>query len=264
MRRLAFLVVLILAGAASASNVLAATVNVHAGSYYFEDGTVGDGKITAQVGDQIRVYVDDGGGRSGKPHSVNVDELGIHSGSLAKGSVYVTPPLLTAGSFRFYCKFHKAAPNNHWTTLIVSGATATPKPTPAPTSKPTPAPTLAPGVTATPKPTLAPGATPTATPGATPTATPGATLATGASATPPGASGEASAAPQASDGAIAVLPDGGDDPAPSSGMDEDLLPSGVTTPGDLPWLRSVWVGLAALIPLAALALAAIGMARRRR
>lgn len=88
----------------SAGLALAATVSVRVGNFYFEDATVGDGRIVANVGDRLRFVVEDNG--NGTPHSVEVDELGIHSGSLARGDVYTTPQLSKAGTFPLYCRPH--------------------------------------------------------------------------------------------------------------------------------------------------------------
>ena len=73
---------------ASASTALAAVIDVHTGSYYYDDSTPGDGQITAKVGDQLRFLIEDSG--KGTPHTIEVDELGIHSGPLATNSVYTT------------------------------------------------------------------------------------------------------------------------------------------------------------------------------
>ena len=83
---------------------VAAVVSVSSGSYYFEDASVGDGKITAKVGDQLRFVTEDAG--KGTPHTVEIPELGISSGPLATSSVYVTPVITTPGEYRLFCKPH--------------------------------------------------------------------------------------------------------------------------------------------------------------
>lgn len=244
---------------AVAGAVMAATVNVQVGSYYFEDATVDDGKVVASVGDQLRFTIDDGG-LDGKPHSVNVDELGIHSGALLKGSTYVTAVLDKPGTYVLYCVFHRTS-NDHFTTLVVTGSVSTGTPsTPAPTRTPAPSPPPVP--TSTP----GPGSTPTSTAaggssqGPAATSVPGSTSAPAASAA--GASTAlASAADGSADPAATASPSAAPGESPSDGG--GLLPPGVTGPGELTWLRSVGIALAALVPIVLVALLAARRAALR-
>jgi plastocyanin len=226
----------------SAGLVLASTISIRVGSFYFEDATQGDGRIVANVGDRLRFVVEDNG--NGTPHSVEVDELGIHSGSLAKGDVYTTPQLSRPGSFLLYCRLH--IKRGHKTTLVVVGSTQTP----APTRAPTPAPTKAPA--------KAPNPTPTRTPSApaTPPSSPAPQTSAGqlpsdtaGSSTRPDAGGITSGGP--------ANPDAGEISAPNDDQ------RGAIRADDMTWLRSVVVGLLSMPVLAALALLAIHRSRRR-
>jgi hypothetical protein len=263
------------------------------GNFYFEDETVGDGKVVAQVGDQLRFNVLDGG--PGTPHTVEVNELGIHSGSLGSGETFTTPPISQAGTFILYCKPHDQ--RGHKTTLVVSGTSIT-TPTTAPTTTTT-APTTtttAKGTTTTKPP--ATGATTTTTrlagTGSSPTTTPTrATTTTAAPAT--STTAPATTSPGGGTGATGSAVDlagaesastGGDataQPAGGGGADgteSALAPVGRGTVGDLPesaagsldgflnrlprgengpWTRSIRLGLAALLPM----VLAAGVALRR-
>jgi len=108
------------------------------------------------------------------------------------------------------------------TALTLSGGTATPSPSPAPTATPTPKPTATPTASPTAKPTASPTSAPTASPTATahPTATPTATAA-------PTATPTATATP--SSGCNGASPDAG----PLSNSDGTLA-TGVAKPFDFP------------------------------
>lgn len=241
MRRSLFAVLVIGAGLATAVPALAATIGVSVGSYYFEDATVGDGKVTAKVGDQLRFTVVEGAG-----HTVTIDELGIDSGQLSPGAVFVTPVLQTPGTYTLYCKPHLS--RGHRTTLVVTG-TATPTTT-------APATTTTLPVTSTTRPgTATPGTT---TPGAVPpgTTTPGVTT---PGVTTPGATTPGDTTPGAS------LP--GDttpgDTTPGDTTPDTTLATGVIASGGTPWLRSVNAALIALPVVAIAAAIATAMAARR-
>lgn len=223
MRRTILAAVVLGAGLATAVPTLAATVGVSVGNYYFEDAAVGDGKVTAKVGDQLRFTVVEGAG-----HTVTIDELGIDSGLLSPGAVFVTPVLQTPGTYTLYCKPHLN--RGHRTTLVVTG-TATPTTTTAPAT------TTTSPITTT---TTRPGAT---TPGTT---TPGVTT--------PGDTTPVDSTPgDTTPGATA--PDG----TPT----DTTLAVGVVDSGGTPWLRSVNAALIA-IPIVAIAAAvATAMAARR-
>lgn len=124
--RSAVLALLVAAPLIVVGSVDAASVGVVVGNYYFEDGSVGDGRIEATVGDQLRFTVVEGAG-----HTVTIDALGIDSGQLAPGAVFTTPRLGTAGNYTVICRTHIA--RNHTTTLVVRPAatTATTQPRPA-------------------------------------------------------------------------------------------------------------------------------------
>ena len=122
-------VLLAVASWAATGVVLAATVGVTVGNYYFEDATVGDGVVTARVGDQLRFTVVDTG-TDGRAHTADVDELGIHSGGLPPGSTWTSPVITQPGTFLLYCKVHLNS-KNHKTTLVVSGTAVAPTATPS-------------------------------------------------------------------------------------------------------------------------------------
>lgn len=212
----------------------AATVGVSVGNYYFEDSSVGDGQVTARVGDQLRFTVVEGAG-----HTVTVDALGIDSGQLPIGATFVTPALSTPGNYALYCRSH--VNRNHVATLVVVGSTATT--TVPPTTVPT---TTVPGATTTlPGTTTVPGAVP---PGVTTTAVAGDGVVV---TTPDGGT-------VAPTGSVA---DGGSVPG-TTGADGELLPTGVSGPDGTPWLRSVWVALGALMVMVGVVTAAIRAGER--
>lgn len=213
----------------------AATVGVSVGNYYFEDSSVGDGRVTARVGDQLRFTVVEGAG-----HTVTVDALGIDSGQLPIGATFVTPALSTPGNYTLYCRSH--INRNHVTTLVVVGSTAT---------------TTVPPTTVTPA---------TTTPGAT-TTTPGATTVPGV--VPPGVTTTSAAG----GGVVVTTPDGGTVSPTDGGVaggsvpvsidaTGELLPTGVIAPDGTPWLRSVWVALGALAVMVGVVAAAIRAGER--
>lgn len=203
---------------AASSPAGAATRRSSVGNYYFEDEATGDrSKLVADVGDQFTFTVRQG---AATPHTVEVDELGIHSGDLRVGDTYTTPALTRAGTFNLYCRRHEG--RGHNTRLIVR-ARVTPEPTrpptPTPTARTTPA--LAP-VTATPS---------VATPSASPTVSPSATLApVGVGTAPPGS-----------------LVRGTPDPDSLEGL------TGVARSADVPWTRAVWWLLILTVPIVAAA-----------
>jgi plastocyanin len=123
-------------GSTGSSVTAAGVVDIHVGSFYFEDSTVGDGVITARVGDQLRITFDDSGG-----HNAQVDALGIDTGVQGAGAVYISQVLTQPGTYELYCKPHRK--RGHFTTLIVTGDSLPPT-TAAPT---TAAPTTAPPTT---------------------------------------------------------------------------------------------------------------------
>jgi hypothetical protein len=138
-RRLALPLLAIAAGVVFSVPAGASLREIAVGNFYFDDETVGDGKIVAQVGDQLRFSMLDGG--PGTPHTVEVDELGIHSGSLAADETWTSDPISKAGEFILYCKPHDQ--RGHKAKLIVSGTSITTATT-APTTTTTAAATTIP------------------------------------------------------------------------------------------------------------------------
>lgn len=220
----------VLAALSLGGSAAAATVSVSVGNYFFEDASVGDGRITARVGDQLTFTVVGGSG-----HTVTVDALGIDSGQLPLGATFVTPVLGTPGTYTLYCRPH--VERNHRTTLVVVGSAATTT-VPATTAPPV---TVAPTTTVIGS-TTVPGA---AAPGATTTSV----AEVGVSGTTP-------------DGGTTATEGGGSVPGATVG-DGDLLPVGVTAPDGTPWLRSVWVALAALVVMVGVVTAAVAVGERR-
>jgi plastocyanin len=238
----------------------AAVSQVHSGNFYFEDATVGDGKIEIRQGDQLRVIMDDNG--PGTPHSVEVDELGIHSGGLSSGETYTTPPIQQAGTFKLYCKLHEN--KGHATTLVVLANAATP-PTTTATAPPTTTATAPPSATGTP--TTAPAATAPGAPAAIddptqatdpaaatdPTAT---TTSTIAGATATGNSPETTERQVAPSGVGRAS----DEDLESIPVDPDSLEAALGRPPAKrgPWTRSVRMALLGLVPLLGAAALALG------
>jgi plastocyanin len=243
--------------------VWAATIAVRSGSYYFEDATVGDSKIVARVGDRLQFLIEDAG--KGTPHTVEIDALGIHSGPLGTSSTYTTPVLSQPGTFLLYCKPHQN--KGHHTSLVVL-ANATPAPTTAPTATPTTAPTAA--LTNAPTPAPAPAPTPTAPPGVTAAPTNPASVSDRPTSSPqPAATQDGSVAlgPGSTAGAT---PTSAEDKAHSgtrSGNEDTVATSGARQEdraAATTWLRSVFVGLLALVPLLGLTGLAGWLSSRRR
>ncbi len=244
----------------------AAVKDVRSGNYYFEDPATGSrSEIRAVVGDQLRV-THAGPGR----HTVDVDELGIHSPMFTDGQTFTTPPLDQPGTYRFYCDPHEG--RGHVTTLVVVDPDAGSSPAPSASPTPTPSPTPSPSASATPSsspPTASPDPSPRAqaTSPATAPDDPDAVTAS------PGSEGAPSESPVggASDGSIPSDGDGAPEPAgdtpsggaaadagdsPSPGSDEtstsgEVVASGISGGAGepAPWTRGVWLGLLALLPM---------------
>ncbi|HET9444087.1 MAG TPA: hypothetical protein VFO65_12235 [Acidimicrobiales bacterium] len=241
----------------------AALTQVSVGNFYFDDASAGDGVVAVPVGDQVRFVVMDGG--PGTPHTVEVDELGIHSGALSAGETFTTPPLDRPGTYRLYCKPHDK--RGHVATLVVGDgvppvtappATAPPAtvpPAPATTAAPTAttAPAAAPATTAAPVTTAAPARTAPAEGSSAPVPP---TAAPMPQATPePGAPGTAAGAGEV-DGTVVPVGRGeatagelAATPAPPGSL-ESLLGRRPAPAG--PWTRSVRVGFVLLVPMTAL------------
>jgi hypothetical protein len=280
-RRLALPLLAVAAGAVFSVPAGASLRQIAVGNFYFEDETVGDGKVEAQVGDQLRFAVLDGG--PGTPHTVDVDELGIHSGSLASGETFTTPPIGKAGTFILYCKPHDQ--RGHKTTLVVTGTSITTPTAPSTTTTTALTTTTAKPTTTTKPPATATTAAPAgAAPSSSPTTTaPWPTITTsssGGSGAAVPATGDPNAESTTTSAGAAAEAAGGD---PASGTDAGetaLAPVGRGTVGELAgpvpgsldellnrrlrsrngsWTRSIRLSLAALVPMAL----AAGIALRR-
>lgn len=243
MKRLAALIaaLTVVGGIVWAGSAQGALSQVRVGNFYYEDATVGDGKIEIRQGDQLRFIVEDNG--PGTPHSVEVDALGIHSGGLSTGNTYTTPPIQQTGSFKLYCALHEK--RGHVTTLVVlAGTTTTTKAAPTTTAAPAP-PTTASG-----------SSTPTTALPDAPGSANDSTTADNTTATDPAYTTDttlASGLGQASDGELDALP-----------VDPDSLEAILGRPPATrgPWTRSVRMALIGMIPL--LGAAAIALARFAR
>ena len=168
---------LALIGTASAASV----VNVTSGNFFFEDGSVGDGQIVINAGDQLRVEVVEG-----TRHTVDIEAFGESSATMDTGDVYVTNPLNTPGTYELFCRTHRN--RGHTTTLVVVGQATTT--TAAPTTTTTVATT-----TTTAAATTTTDAASTTTAGATTTSADTATTTTAAGATDTTVSGAGSSTP---------------------------------------------------------------------
>ena len=275
------------AGAVFSVPAAASLRQIAVGNFYFEDETVGDGTVVAQVGDQLRFSVLDGG--PGTPHTVDVDDLGIHSGSLASGETFTTPPISKAGTFILYCKPHDQ--RGHKATLVVTGtsittattvsSTTTTAPATSTTSKPT-ATTKSPATTTTTQRAAggpASSATTTTVRPVTTTAAPGTT----STVVGTGAAGPAGADPGT--GSTTTLETTAPESVPVDSTDEAaLVPVGRGTVGDGfgpapgsfdelfnrrfrnggPWTRSIRLSLAGLAPMALAAGVAVRRSANRR
>jgi len=207
----------VLAALAIVPAAVAETRPASIGNYYFEDERTGDRtKIVVRQGDQVAFTVREDSIFA--RHTVDVDELEIHSGDLLLGQTYTTPQLNRVGNFLLYCDPHRE--RGQVARLIIQAA-----PTAA---------TPAPAVTAAPAPAAAPGPqVATAVPSATPTATP--TLAP---------VGVTTASPEDLARPVAVDPD----------SLEGLTGRARSTQ---PWTRAVWflvIGAVPIVVLAGLAL----------
>ena len=238
--------IILLLGLAAVVPAAASLRQVTVGNFYYDDDTPGDGRVDADQGDQLRFVVQDGG--PGTPHTVEVDELGVHSGSLAAGETFTTPPLDKPGTYRLYCKPHDQ--RGHVATLVVRGSSTATTSAPPPTTA-APAPT-------TPPTTAAPaGGSPTTTaPVGSVTTSP--TTATSTSPTPPPPAADGGTLPSDAVTETTLAPVGRGDAtaaelertAPDDSL-EVALGRKAARPG--PWTRSVRLGLVVLVPMLAAA-----------
>lgn len=174
MKRFVASVAAVFAVVAFAAVASAQTRQASIGNYYYEDDQQQDRtKITLRQGDQITFTVREG---IFPPHTVEVDELDIHSGDIVLGQSYTTPALNKVGNFYLYCSPHEQ--RGHHARLIVLAQVSKPSATsPPPLAKAratagparpsaAPAATSTPAISATPRPTLAPVGIGTPPPGA--------------------------------------------------------------------------------------------------
>lgn len=220
MRRSVAVALIVVATVAAADVAGAETRQASIRNYYFEDDKTGDrSKIVVNRGDQIAFTVREG---VYPPHTVDVDELNIHSGDLLLGETYTTPQLNRVGNFLLYCRPHRE--RGHVARLIVQAPVTSTTGPPA---------------------TTAPSA---AAPGATAAAAPVATV-TPASSTTPSPTlapvGVSKASPEELDRPVAVDPDS------LEGLTGNVRPNE-------PWTRALWFLLIASVPLVGVAILAVG------
>lgn len=248
-----------------AGPVAAALREVRVGNFYYDDATPGDGTVEIDQGDQLRFTVLDGG--PGTPHTVDIDELGIHSGSLASGETYTTPPIDRPGTYLLYCTPHQN--RGHQATLIVrSSSTATTSaPTTAPATTSPPA-TSAPTTSPSGSPTTAPPGASTPGGGSTATTDPDATTADGATEATADQGDPTTGAPTDDATTDTLAPvgrgDADDDVLAAAPVDPDSLQAAIGRPPAQkgPWTRSLRLGLIVFLLMAAAAGAAVLRGRR--
>jgi plastocyanin len=234
----------------------AATVTVSTGSYYF-----GDGSVSANVGDQLRFVMEDGG--KGTPHTVEIDALGVHSGPITTKGSYTTSELLKPGTYRIYCKPHEN--KGHFGSLTVTGeATTTTTTTTMPATTTSTSPTTTSTTTDSSSSTTIPATTTTDASGATSTTVTSTTDSNGdttattpvAPATDPDGSSGSQAPEGESPDHEGATPDvtGAPEARALAGdqVSESGVAIGVVEPSDVPWLRSIWLAVILGIPLTAL------------
>ena len=222
MRR-ALVATAVLGALVSAPTARAATHQATVGNFYFEDDQQRDRmKLVVDVGDQITFTVRQA---SYPPHTIDIDELDIHSSDLFVGQTYTTPALTRAGNFYLYCRPHEAR-GHHPRLIVRAGAKATPKPTPRTTTAPSrtaaPAPMTTAAGSASPSPSPSASATAEATPSLAPV---------GVGSAPPGSL---------------------DRPLPPAADSLEAL-TGVRRSNQAPWTRAVWWLLIATGPIVAVA-----------
>ncbi len=123
----------------TAAPVLGATSQVSSGNYYFQDNATGSRQqVAVNRGDQITVTIAEAPVAAFLgAHTVDIDEMNIHSGDLTIGQTFTTPPLTKVGSFTLYCDNHRNM--GHLTRLVVKAPPANSTPRPADPSAPAPA-----------------------------------------------------------------------------------------------------------------------------
>lgn len=192
------------------------------GNYYFEDVRTSDRtKIVVRRGDQVTFTVRE---TAARPHTVEVEELGINSGDLLIGQTYTTPVLDRPGNFYLFCGPHES--RGHHARLIVQA----PPSTPSATARATPTPAVGPATgPPTGSATTPPRATLSPTPSPTPTPVP---------------AGVATADPS-------ILAQLTPNPDSLAGL------TGVSRSHNVPWTRAVWWLLIACVPIVGVAVFAL-------
>lgn len=223
----------------TAAPAMAATRQVSSGNYYFQDGTTGSRmQIVVKKGDQLVVTI------AQAPvadflgaHTVDVDEMNIHSGDLALGQTFTTPPLNKVGNFLLFCDRHRNM--GHTSRLIVQAPAA--KATPTSTDAAGPAPAVG-GTTVGGREPVPLTADPIPLPALT---------------APPLAVALPTLAPVG-------VGEADDVQLKAAGVDPDSLEGliGRNVGGDQPWTRALWFLIIATVPVLAVAIATVVRARR--
>ena len=115
----------------TATPVIGATHQVSSGNSYFQDNATGSRQqIAVNKGDQITVTIAEAPVAAFLgAHTVDIDEMNVHSGDLTIGQTFTTPPLTKVGSFALYCDNHRN--QGHLTRLVVKAPPAEPTSEPA-------------------------------------------------------------------------------------------------------------------------------------
>jgi plastocyanin len=216
----------------------AATLSVAVEDFDFSPAT-----RTIEVGDVVRWTF------SGSSHSVTSRDGVFDSGIKAAGSTFqftFTKP----GTYAYFCVVHPALMSG---TIVVTGTSATPKPTVKPTATPRPTATPTSTPTPTPKPTPRPTARPTASPTPPPASTSSPATASPSVSPTPSRSAAPSASPSSSE-AIVEPPNQSSAPTALASIPAEPANAGDSTPV-----------IAGVVVLAVIALGGgLLLARRRR
>jgi hypothetical protein len=110
----------------AAAPALGAARQVSSGNYYFQDNATGSRQqVVVNRGDQVVVTIAEAPVAAFLgAHTVDIDELNVHSGDLTIGQTFTTPPLTKVGTFTLYCNNHRN--QGHLTRLVVKAPPAKP------------------------------------------------------------------------------------------------------------------------------------------
>jgi len=124
---------------ATAAPAVAATRQVSSGNYYFQDNETGSRQqVVVNKGDQITVTIAEAPVAAFLgAHTVDIDEMNVHSGDLTIGQTFTTPALTKVGTFSLYCDNHRNM--GHQTRLVVKAPPVESTPAPTQDSEPAPA-----------------------------------------------------------------------------------------------------------------------------